>query len=428
VPLTRKDIEKLPEGFDPGFGVYSPDPGQASGCNYYRIEVPFRGLLDLGLSLYFIDNEKRRLSKDDRAAIMLSSDIVLFFARGGHAADVNLETIRQMSPGVMENGEIGYPPSVVFDIDDNLDWVHPFNHRFSVLGTRAYDGTLLKPGDSLTTTFPDGSEIVVWKDQETVIDGDRFVVQDNLDRIAAIHRTAQNCEGVSVPNEELARYYRNVHQCDNVYIFPNSMIPEDWPQVELKPRTGGSIRILWQGGGSHMVDWFPLRDAVRTICEKYPQVKFVIWGSAFRWVHDNIPEAQLELHDWVDYLAYRPHRVLMDADINLCPLVDNVFNRGKSAIKWYEGAILKKPEPCLAGACPPYSNEIVDGETGLLYKTPQEFVEKLSLLIESAELRRKIGEAGKMWVLQNRHFHQTVPGLFEFYQEIRARKEMALSA
>jgi glycosyltransferase involved in cell wall biosynthesis len=130
--------------------------------------------------------------------------------------------------------------------------------------------------------------------------------------------------------------------------------------------------------------------------------------------------------DWVPYPTYKAHRVLADADINLCPLIDNQFNRSKSCIKFYEGSILEVPEATLAGNCRPYSEEIVDGENGLLYSDPAEFVTKLSALIENAELRRDLARRAKAWVLENRHYEKTIPGLFEFYQHLRAKKKVLL--
>jgi glycosyltransferase involved in cell wall biosynthesis len=218
-------------------------------------------------------------------------------------------------------------------------------------------------------------------------------------------------------------YYRDELGVKNLYQYPNSVIPGDYPKAQLAPRTDGKVRILWQGGGSHMPDWFPLRDAVREVCVRYPQAVFVIWGTNFRWIHDNIPDGQIEFVNWVGYDGYKAYRTLIDADINLCPLVNNIFNRGKSCIKWYEGSILSRPEATLAANERPYSEEMVDGETGLLYDHPDEFVQKLGALIESAELRQRLGENAKKWVLENRLYTKTAVGLHEFYQELRARKE-----
>lgn len=384
-----------------------------------------RGLYDLGLANIFID--KGKLLPETIAQMMLSADVILSFAVGGDVLNARIEAIKNMSPGISDDGaKTIYPPSVVFDMDDNLDWVHPFNAAYSYLGTRSFEGQILQPGDSLATTMADGSEMIVWEDGKSSVEGTPFNIADNLKRVKGIHETARRSDGVTVPCEYLAKYYREVHGCQSVHVFPNSVVPEDYPSVKLRPHEG--IRILWQGGGSHMVDWYPLRDAVRTICEKYPQVKFLIWGATYKWIHDQIPEHQVEFHDWVPYDAYKPMRVLMDADINICPLADNEFNRSKSAIKWYEGLMGEFPEPCLAGNAGPYKEEIVDGETGLLYSTPEEFVEKLSALIEREELRRMLGANAKKWVWENRYYKVTVPKLMEFYQTLRARKTLALTA
>lgn len=407
------------------FGVYTKMMGEPSACNYYRIQVPMRWLYEMGLSNVWID--KGKLDPTTSAIGMYSSDIIHVFARGGDETNTMLQQIKGMNPGMSDDGsKVCYPPSVVFDMDDNLDWVHPMNPAFCHLGTRTFAGHVLTPGDGVMTQFADGTEMLLWEDKVSNVDGITFDIAENHKRVKSVHETARNCDAVTTTCTYLADYYREVLGCHSVYVFPNSVVPEDYPQVALRPHEG--IRILWQGGGSHMVDWYPLRDAVKEICVKYPQVKFLIWGASYKWIHDQIPENQVEFHDWVPYDAYRPMRVLMDADINLCPLTDNAFNRSKSAIKWYEGLMGEFPEPCLAGNAGPYAEEMVDGETGLLYGSPQEFVEKLSALIEREELRRMLGANAKKWVLENRHYSKTVPPLMEFYQTLRARKALALTA
>jgi glycosyltransferase involved in cell wall biosynthesis len=71
-------------------------------------------------------------------------------------------------------------------------------------------------------------------------------------------------------------------------------------------------------------------------------------------------------------------------------------------------------------------SEIEDGKTGLLFETPDEFVAKLSRLIEDAELRRTLHEGAHKWVMANRTPDKTIPGLFEFYEETRARQKRDL--
>lgn len=403
-------------------GLYSHIPAEPTGCFYYRVWVPFRGLQRYCRSEICIDQGKG-MNTEQRAMTQISSDILLFYAMSGTGVEKTIELVKGMKSGMGSDGKtMEYPPSTVFDMDDNIDYVHPFNHTFVTMGTRNFDGSLLNPGDSLRVSFPDGTTEMLWEDRITVRDGVEFNIEKNHAHLQSAHKTARMCDGVTVPGPVMRDYYRDVIGCNNVYIFPNSVIPEDYPKTKLAPREDGSVRILWQGGGSHMPDWFPLRDAVREVCLRYPQVKFVIWGQDFPWIHDNIPDAQFEFVPWIGYAGYKAHRTLVDADINLCPLVDNIFNRSKSCIKWYEASILEKPEATLASRVRPYSDEMVDGETGLLYDDPSDFVQKLGMLIENAELRARLAENAKRWVMENRHIEKTVPGLYEFYQELRARK------
>jgi len=232
------------------------------------------------------------------------------------------------------------------------------------------------------------------------------------------------CHGATVTTPNLAKYFKDVIGQPNVYVFPNTIVPEHFEDIQAI-RKDDSIRILWQGGMSHWVDWYPLRDALATICQKYPNIKFVIFGEWFKWIHEAIPDHMVEHHPWVEYDAYKLKRGLLNIDINLCPLAKDVFNSGKSAIKWYEASIWEEPEATLASNFGPYK-EIKDGETGLLYDTPEEFVQKLSLLIEDADLRHRVAAGARRWVLENRTPKATIPGLFDFYAETRARQRREL--
>ena len=79
----------------------------------------------------------------------------------------------------------------------------------------------------------------------------------------------------------------------------------------------------------------------------------------------------------------------MNFDIGICPIVDDEFNRNKSQLKWSEYGALKVPSVC--SDLPPYDC-VEDGKTGYLAKDVDEWVEKLSLLIDSENLRRQMAE------------------------------------
>ncbi len=397
----------------------APDPG---ACDYYRIKVPLYHLEKLG---YMRGYEDRGQAGESDIAAMFTADIDLIYGAADSAILHQMRTINDMRPGDNQVGEKHHPPTLVWDCDDNPDYVHPFNQTYSVNGIRHYpSGDFLEPGEILEWEDVKGEKKVLWEDQVTTALGAKatFDIQRNLQTMKMRWEVIREAVGVTVPSQALASYIKNVIGQKNVYVFPNTVVPEDYEEFPLQEAPEGEVRILWQGGMSHFIDWFPLRGAIAEVMRKHPNAKMVIWGEKFDWITDIIPERQLEFHPWSPYPAFKLKRGLLRTHINLCPLADNPFNWCKSAIKWYEASIWSKPEATLAANVLPY-REIVDGQTGLLYRGPEEFVQKLSALIEDANLRRTLGNQAREWVLKNRTPEATIPGLYEFYLSCRARSK-----
>lgn len=402
--------------------VYNFFPLKKSACRYYRIEVPFRVIGELGYSNAVQDPGGHN---EESMTVFSSADIAVWYGIAGDGLVGGINAMRGRYADKIRHVLPDYiPPAMIFDTDDNNDWVHPLSPAYVTLGTRDYGGNLLKPGDSVYTTLPDGSPILLWQDKVTVGDQDLvFDIERNLKFNDSAKRTIQLSDGMTASCKFLADYYSKSLGRDDIYVFPNSVLPEDIPQVNFKERA--DIRIFWQGGASHAVDLFPLKTAFEHIVQKYPQVKIIMWGMEYPWILRDIPQDRVEIIDWVPYEAYTSRRVLMDVDINLCPLTDNVFARSKSAIKWYEGSLLAQPEVTLASKVGPYADEMVDGETGMLYSTIEEFVEKIGVLITNRELRQTLGANARKWVLTNRDARKTVPGLFDYYREVRRKQVLS---
>lgn len=388
-----------------------------NACQYYRITTPLHQLAKMYPNVkVYEDNGERPV---EAVQAMIQSDLVQFYSLGGEDPLHKLRVLKDMKPNDLD-GRIVYPPAIIYDVDDNADFVHPFNRTFSYLGVRSYPDVrlLTKEDGGLDWTDHKGRKKVLWEDGQTESMGYVFDIERNLREMKVRHQIIKECHGATVSSRALASYFSDVIGQKNTYVYPNTVVPSDYPQFEVVRKDPECIRILWQGSESHYVDWYPLRDALKEITDKYPQVKWVIFGQWFDWVHEIIPDERVEHHPWLPYTAFKLYRGLLNADINLCPLANNPFNRCKSAIKWYEGSIWNKPEATLAARVEPY-HEIEDGVTGMLYNTPEEFVQKLSLLIEDSELRARLGHAAKCWVLDNRTPEKTIPGLLEFYQECR---------
>lgn len=396
-------------------------------CSYYRITTPFSQLEKLGFADVFIDKEGHFFG-DLPMKLMFQSDYCLLYSLQGDDALHQVETLKKIRPAKVED-VWKYPPTIIYDVDDNADFVHFMNETFVHLGVRSYpDGKFLEPSSNdeqtvLSFKWDDGEEEVMWKDRETIAgNGLRFDIKRNLDTMKVRHKIIRTCHGATVSTPALASYFKEVIGQPNVHVYPNTVVLDDYEFFNVK-RKNDKVRILWQGSVSHYLDWYRMKDAIATISKKYEdKITWVIYGTKFDFIHKAIPEHMFEYCPWTPYDAYKLRRGLLNIDINLCPLADNVFNRCKSAIKWYEASIWDNPEATLAAKVEPYY-EIENGKTGLLYTTEQEFIDKLSALIENAELRKTLGNNAKKWVMNNRLPEHTIPPLFEFYTETRERQK-----
>jgi glycosyltransferase involved in cell wall biosynthesis len=400
-------------------------------CSYYRIEVPLTQMMSRDLARVYEDiNDPNPMTQKNSVLALMFSDIMHQYSIAGETTLHRYQSIKRRKPA-MHGETLVVPPAIIYDVDDNADFVHPFNSTFVGMGVRAYPtAKLLKPGDILMFENSKGEPEEAWVDQETIYNDTLFDIERNLYDMKVRHEIIRTSDAATVSTRALATYFRDVIGQKNVHVFPNTIVPAHYEQYDVrrKPEDEGIVRILWQGSVSHYIDWFPMREGLQAIVEKYRgKVKFVIFGSMFPWIHDIIPADMIEFHPWSLYEAYKLKRGLLNCDINLCPLKDDVFNRCKSAIKWYEASILRVPEATLAQNTEPF-HEIQEGVTGLLFRDNEEFVRKLSLLIEDASLRTRLATAAKEWVLTNRTPDATIPPLFEFYQETRARQKRNLGA
>ncbi len=403
-----------------------------SAIRYYRAEAPFRALEEGGLAHTMLDDGTT--NRDRMMQVMFSSNIIMRWRPMSREDYEGLKVVMDLEPHVA-NGTTMFPPLVVIDSDDAIDYVHPTNYVFNLLGVRNWDGEFLKPGDKVTVKI-NGEEKVMWEDKKHRGQAEEiFDIARNYRNIGFHYDACRKAAGVTVTTEALANHYREQlckfcaanpddNSCthpdvDNVYVYPNSVIPEDYPTLNLYPHEG--VRILWEGGASHIDSWAPIRQPVVDVLNNNPQAKLVVFGAFADWMKTEIRPEQVEIHGWIDYSAYLLKHATLDADINLCPLVDQKFTQCKSAIRWYEGSLGPRPAASLAANVGPYK-EIKNGETGLLYDTQQDFAEGLHALINDATMRKELAGAAQKWVIENRSAKVTAPGLKNFYMKLLSKQ------
>jgi len=164
-----------------------------------------------------------------------------------------------------------------------------------------------------------------------------------------------------------------------------------------------------------------VKPAIDALLKKYPQLKFINVGQAFPYITKDIPKDRLEISPWIRCDGHGFRMACIDGDIGICPLVDNEFNANKSCLKWYEYSALGMAT--VASNVPPYSDEIDDGNTGLLFRTPEEMVEKVSELIEDPIKGVDIGQKAREWVKRNRNAEEIVKDWVGFMEKAAKAKK-----
>ena len=195
--------------------------------------------------------------------------------------------------------------------------------------------------------------------------------------------------------EELLKYQATVllnrNLASSELMEVSSCFIKDYNQQSQQVKIG-----YFSGSISHNENFELIKPALKKLLEAYPFIELHIVGHLDIPTDMKVYEQQIIVHDYVDWKTLP--QLISQVDINLAPLVDSIFNRAKSEIKWLEAAMVKVPT--IASDIGAFADMVIDGQTGLLAKE-DEWNEKLDSLIFSAELRQKLAENAYHFVLEN---------------------------
>ncbi|MBQ3831671.1 MAG: glycosyltransferase family 4 protein, partial [Bacteroidales bacterium] len=130
---------------------------------------------------------------------------------------------------------------------------------------------------------------------------------------------------------------------------------------------------------------------LKRIKEKYgDKVYFKVIMNSKTW-QSEIPDTKI-----VQWSAQNEIDELCEFDIGIMPLPDDKWSRGKCGFKGLQCMALELP---VVMSPVGVNKEIIDeGKNGFLASTDDEWVEKLSALIDSEQLRREIGKNARTTV------------------------------
>ncbi|RPI84859.1 MAG: hypothetical protein EHM34_02910 [Nitrosopumilales archaeon] len=197
-----------------------------------------------------------------------------------------------------------------------------------------------------------------------------------------------------------------------VEVIPNYLNDSLWKfkSIDNSQRQDNVVTIGYMGGHSHTPDLLMVLPALKIINEKYPnRIRYHFWGieppeeliglSQVDWC----PPKSSYYQDFVNFFQNNT------ADIGIGPLCDNIFNACKSPIKYLEyGA---NGLPGVYSCVKPYSDIVTNGVDGYLASTIYDWVEMLTALIETLELRKEFllnaqHNIRQNWLLSDNYHNQ----------------------
>lgn len=363
-----------------------------TACNFYRIHTPLEELCEKGLSELAMTYD-HQLGSERAMEASLWSDIIVMHRPGSEEWFKFIKLIQK------------YGKLFVADYDDNPFKTSPLNPFYAQIGV-----------EEVEYVWPDGRKEWLWRDGQISKQSGKviFNIEKNINFRETFRANFKKADMVTCTTDELAEEFKKINP--NTVVLPNLITPEWFPNIPNWDKK--EVRIGWQGGASHYEDLFFIQPVIERILKKHDNVKFVFFGDMrFKGLFKSCDQNKIEFHHWVSHEVYPYKLSLLNCDIGLCPLIDNEFNRAKSAIKWMEYSMVNMAS--VAPNIPPYSKVIKDGETGLLCsENENQWEDAIDRLIGDSELRNTLAKNAKDDVLKNHNIHNKIHLWYEAYSKL----------
>ena len=210
---------------------------------------------------------------------------------------------------------------------------------------------------------------------------------------------------VMVGNPYLAEYARQVN--DRVTVIPTTI---DTEKYRVPPRTekSGPPVIGWTGSHSTVQHLDTLRGALKKLAER-ESFRFRVIGTPTY----ECPPVEVEARRW---RAETELDDLAAIDIGMMPLPEDRWSKGKCGLKALQFMALGIPTVCSPVGV--NTDIIQDDQNGFIAGTEDEWVDKLSRLLRSHELRQRLGQAGRVTVEQKYSAITQTPRVYEIFKSV----------
>ncbi len=210
-----------------------------------------------------------------------------------------------------------------------------------------------------------------------------------------------NSDLVMVGSHQLASFAAKWNK--RVHIIPSPANTEIFSPTIRKPKEPGKCLLGWHGTAYIQLENLRiLIPVLRRLARRY-EIALKLLGtmgdrrlqSIFRTIKGL--EVDFGPNEWIPYDNLPA--LIADVDIGLSPLRDSLWSRCKCAMKAIE--YMSMAIPVVASPVGEHNYLIRDGINGLLASTEDEWVRKVSMLIEDESLRERLGNQARSTVVEN---------------------------
>jgi glycosyltransferase involved in cell wall biosynthesis len=220
---------------------------------------------------------------------------------------------------------------------------------------------------------------------------------------------------VMVGNPYLAEFARRVN--DNVTIIPTTIDTEKYAAPPAKVK-GGPLVIGWTGSYSTVQHLDTLRNVLTKLAER----------ESFRLRVIGTPTYKIEGVE-TEALQWRTETEIEDLgaiDIGMMPLPDDNWSKGKCGLKALQFMALGIPTICSPVGV--NTDIIQDNQNGLIAGSEDEWIEKLTRMLKSKELRERLGQAGRKTVEEKYSAVSQAPRVYEVFKSVVKKSKVRVDS
>jgi glycosyltransferase involved in cell wall biosynthesis len=221
-----------------------------------------------------------------------------------------------------------------------------------------------------------------------------------------IKRIMRMSDQVIAINDLIAGYARKHN--DHVAIVPNFLDPDHFRPSAHPPE---APRIGWSGSVTTMLNLHGIAGPLSEIQQRFGTPVQVIGTGDFE-----LPGVKLDIRQWTPETEVSD---LQECNIGVLPVVDRPENEWKFFLKLVQ--YLSTGLAIVADRAGSNADVIQDGINGFIVDTPEQWVDRLSLLIEDKALRERMGRAARQTAIDRYSVKVQMPRVAAIFDDLLAR-------